>query len=95
MNGESAKHISQINLDLRQDTLFIDVFKKMVFLRNSVINSATTNWKIKLVPDIKFVAFSGKVLPLSELAVYPQKGLEQNYYPSIEIFPKKFPYVAK
>jgi hypothetical protein len=95
VNGESGKYICKVVIDLHQDTLFVNVYKKMAFRRNSIINSAITNWKIKLIPNVGFIKLGDVLMPLSEIRKYPEEDLIETYYPSIEVFPWKFPYVAK
>jgi hypothetical protein len=95
VNGESGKHICKVLIDLHQDTLFVDVHKKMAFRRSSIINSAITNWKIKLIPDVGFIKLGDVLVPLSKIRKCPKEDLMETYYPSIEVFPKKFPYVDK
>jgi hypothetical protein len=96
VNGESAKYIQKIELDLHQDTLSVNVYKKMIFFKpTSIINSATINWKIKLIPNVRFVILENVVTPLSKMKKYPKEDLLDTYYPAIEVYPKKFPCVCK
>jgi hypothetical protein len=95
-NGESAKYIRKIVLNLHQDTLYVSVYRKFIFIKpTSIINSASTKWKIKLLPNIKFVKLGNEVTLLSEIKKYPVEGMLYIYYPAIEVFPQKYPYVCR
>jgi hypothetical protein len=94
-NGESGLYIRKIVLDLHQDTLSVNVYKKLIFPKPTrIINSAGTRWKIKLMPNVKFVTLGNVVTPLSEMRRYPPEYLE-SYCPVIEDYPKKFPCVVE
>jgi hypothetical protein len=96
-NASSAEHICKVKLDLDKDILSVKVYKKIVSNKpTSIINSATTNWKIKLESNVSFVRFGNKLMHLSELNTYPKgNSYMYSYYPSIEIYPRKFPYVGQ
>jgi hypothetical protein len=65
----------------------------VLFKSTNIIDYAY--WKIKLKPNVKFVKLRDKVTPLSKMKKYPEKDLLDTYYPAIEIYPQKFPYVCK
>jgi hypothetical protein len=92
-NGDSALHFTKIVLNLHKDTLVVDVHKKLGIMESSsVLNWATTSWKINLQPNIGFVRFGKTLTPLSELKTYPVEG--PGPYPKspiIEVFPHTYP----
>jgi hypothetical protein len=95
-NRESAKYIRKIVVDLHRDTLSVNVYKKGIFIKpTSIINSAGTKWKIKLQPNVGFVKLGNKVTPLPEMEKYPDKDIIYIYYPAIEVYPQKFPYICE
>jgi hypothetical protein len=95
-NGESGCYIRKVEMDLYRDTLFVNVYKQLIIGKpTSIINSASTKWKIKLEPNVGFVRLGNVLTPLSEMNKYPDEDLIYTYYPAIEVFPQKFPYVAE
>jgi hypothetical protein len=96
VNGSSGAYISRVELDLHKDTLSVNVYKRLIFIKpTSIINSAPTNWKIKLNSNVSFVRLGTELTPLSKLQKYPVEEYIYIYYPAIEIYPQKFPYVGK
>jgi hypothetical protein len=94
INGESGKYMPKITMDLHRDTLLVNAYKKFVmFGRCGIVSNAT--WKIKLMPNVGFVKLGDVLTPLSEFRKYTKEDLIERYYPRIEVFPKKFPYVGK
>jgi hypothetical protein len=95
-NQESGRYVSKIKMNLYRDTLSLDVYKKLIFPKaTGIMNSASTDWKVKLRPEVRFVKLGDVVTPLSEIRKYNRKSFLQSYYATVEIFPQKFPYVAK
>jgi hypothetical protein len=95
-NQESGRYVCKIKMDMDQDTLLVDVYKRMIFPKaNSIMNSASTDWKVRLKPGVRFVRLGDAVTPLSEIKRYNRESSLQSYYATVEIFPQKFPYTAK
>lgn len=91
---ESARYIKKIELDLKQDTLCVDKVSKKLIWGNKVIMN-TTNWTIKLLPNIQYVKLNDIVLRLSDIDEYSQEELIERSYSVVTVFPKEFPCVIQ
>ena len=95
VNAESANYINKLELNLEKDTLVLTTHKKLVSASQQFKASLFSKWKIKLdsTHTIKYLKYGDKTIELSEMQS-PSKSSIETFYPSIEIFPKEFPYIA-
>lgn len=95
-NGESAKIIKKIELDLQQDTLVINKVSKILvsFSGKSCIGGGCA---IKLPSKVEFVKLGDKLYKLSDMNQYSHDDPLSDIYDSsiLTVFPKKFPFSIK
>jgi hypothetical protein len=92
---ESAQYISKIDLNLKQDTLYVGKISRRLILFKKTEIMPSTDWSIKLQSNVGFVKFNGALLKLSEIEEYSLDELIENSYSVIIVSPEKFPCVLK
>ncbi|MDR1121963.1 MAG: hypothetical protein LBM08_13745 [Dysgonamonadaceae bacterium] len=92
---ESAQYISKIDLNLKQDTLFVGKISRRLILFKKTEIVPSTAWSIKLQSNVGFVKFNGALLKLSEIEEYSLDELIENSYSVIIVSPEKFPCVLR